>query len=203
MEFMGGEGLKSSRRAFVKQGLGLSLAATAGGEAVAKALAGYQPKSLTAAELASVKAIMARLIPADAASGGAVEAGAHVFLDRALASFHAKHLPTYRAALAELGGVAAMPTAALDALIAKLEKGELTGTTLADGGKAFFNLLRRHTLEGFLSDPMYGGNQDFIGWKLIGFHGVQVWFSAEDQQLNGKDDRPQRSVADFGGKPVA
>jgi hypothetical protein len=50
---------------------------------------------------------------------------------------------------------------------------------------------------------MYGGNQDFIGWKLIGFHGVQLWFSAEDQQLNARDDRPQRSVADYGGKPLA
>ena len=43
---------------------------------------------------------MARLIPADAESGGAAEAGAHVYLDRALAGFHARHLPTYRAALA-------------------------------------------------------------------------------------------------------
>ena len=170
---------------------------------MAEALTGYQPKTLTAAEMGVVKTLMARLIPADPASGGAAEAGAHVFLDRALASFHARHLPTYRTALAELGDVAAMPAAALDALIAKLEKGELTGTKLADGGRAFFNLLRRHTLEGFLSDPMYGGNQDFIGWKLIGFHGVQLWFSAEDQQLNARDDRPQRSVADYGGKPLA
>ncbi len=195
--------MESSRRAFVKQGLGLGLAATAGGEAVAKALAGYQPKSLTAAELASVKALMARLIPADKDSGGAVEAGAYVFLDRALGGFHAKHLPTYRTALAELGSVATMPAEALDALIAQMEKGALADTKLADGGRTFFNLIRRHTLEGFLSDPMYGGNQDFLGWKLIGFHGVQLWFSAEDQQLNGKDDRPQRSVADYGGKPLA
>ena len=195
--------MKSSRRSFVKQGLGLGLAVTAGSGGVAKALAGYQPKCLTGPEITAVKALMARLIPADSASGGAVEAGAHVFLDRALAAFHARHLPTYRAALAEIGDVAAMPAAALDTMISSMEKGELTGTTIADGGKAFFNLIRRHTLEGFLSDPIYGGNQDFLGWKLIGFHGVQVWFSAENQQLNGEDDRPQRSIADFGGAPVA
>jgi hypothetical protein len=195
--------VRCDRRDFVKQGLGFGLASTAGGEAVAKALAGYQPKTLTGPELAAVKALMARLIPPDPASGGAVEAGAHVFLDRALSTFHARHLPAYRTGLAELGGLAAMPAAALDALIGRMEKGELTGTKLADGGRAFFNLLRRHTLEGFLSDPMYGGNQDFIGWKLIGFHGVQLWFSAEDQQLNARDDRPQRSVADYGGKPLA
>ena len=195
--------MESSRRTFVKQGLGLGLVAATGGEAMAEALPGYQPKTLTAAEMGVVKTLMARLIPADPASGGAAEAGAHVFLDRALSTFHARHLPAYRTALAELGGLAAMPAAALDALIGRMEKGELTGTRLADGGRAFFNLVRRHTIEGFLSDPIYGGNQDFLGWKLIGFHGVQVWHSAENQRLSSKDDRPQRSIADYGGKPIA
>ena len=199
---MTAETFDSSRRGFVKQGLGLGLAA-AGGEAMARTLVGYQPASLTGPEFASVKALMARLIPADSASGGAVEAGAHVFLDRALATFHARHLPTYRAALAELDGLAVMPAAALDALIARMERGELTGAKLADGGRAFFNLIRRHTIEGFLSDPMYGGNHDFLGWKLIGYHGVQLWYSDESQQLNGDDVRPQRSIADYGGKPLA
>lgn len=35
----------------------------------------------------------------------------------------------------------------------------------------FFSLLWQNTLEGFLSDPAYGGNRDFAGWKLIGFPG--------------------------------
>jgi gluconate 2-dehydrogenase gamma chain len=25
------------------------------------------------------------------------------------------------------------------------------------------------TIEGFFADPVYGGNKDMIGWKLIGF----------------------------------
>jgi len=36
----------------------------------------------------------------------------------------------------------------------------------------FFRLLWRNTEEGFFSDPMYGGNKDGIGWRLIGFPGV-------------------------------
>jgi gluconate 2-dehydrogenase gamma chain len=36
----------------------------------------------------------------------------------------------------------------------------------------FFKLLLRNTMEGFFADPMYGGNRDKIGWKLIGFPGV-------------------------------
>ncbi len=212
---MASEILQSSRRGFVKQGLGVGLGlagAAAGGEGVAKALAGYQPKSLTGAELAVVNALMARLIPADPAAGGAAEAGAHIYLDRALAAHHAKHLDAYRSALAELeglakgerhAGIAAMPAAALDALITRMEKGELTGSKLDDGGKTFFNLVRRHTIEGFLSDPAYGGNRDFLGWQTIGYHGVQLWYPAEAQALNGKDERPQRSIADYGGGPKA
>lgn len=57
-----------------------------------------------------------------------------------------------------------------DAFLARLEKGE---ATLADAdGKAFFALLLQNTLEGFWSDPLYGGNRDMVGWKLIGFPGA-------------------------------
>jgi len=38
--------------------------------------------------------------------------------------------------------------------------------------KLFFDMLLRNTTEGFFADPMYGGNLDKIGWKLIGFPGV-------------------------------
>ncbi len=39
--------------------------------------------------------------------------------------------------------------------------------------KTFFELLRQNTIEGFFSDPIYGGNRDMAGWKLIGFPGAR------------------------------
>jgi hypothetical protein len=33
----------------------------------------------------------------------------------------------------------------------------------------FFGMVRNHTLIGFFSHPKHGGNQDRMGWKLIGF----------------------------------
>ena len=39
--------------------------------------------------------------------------------------------------------------------------------------RAFFDMLVQHTREGFLSDPIYGGNRDLSGWKTIGFHGPE------------------------------
>jgi gluconate 2-dehydrogenase gamma chain len=37
----------------------------------------------------------------------------------------------------------------------------------------FFSLLALHTRQGFYSDPIYGGNQNRVGWKLIGFEGPE------------------------------
>ena len=35
----------------------------------------------------------------------------------------------------------------------------------------FFPLLVLHTRQGFLADPIYGGNRDRVGWAVIGFPG--------------------------------
>jgi gluconate 2-dehydrogenase gamma chain len=40
-------------------------------------------------------------------------------------------------------------------------------------GVGFFALLLQNTEEGFFADPIYGGNRDMAGWKLIGFPGAR------------------------------
>ena len=37
----------------------------------------------------------------------------------------------------------------------------------------FFELLLKNTQEGFFADPIYGGNRDMVGWKMIGFPGAR------------------------------
>jgi len=37
----------------------------------------------------------------------------------------------------------------------------------------FFNLLVTHTRQGFLADPVYGGNRNHVGWQAIGFPGPE------------------------------
>jgi gluconate 2-dehydrogenase gamma chain len=52
-----------------------------------------------------------------------------------------------------------------------LENGEIK---YPDGdGKAFFEMILANTIEGFFADPIYGGNRDMVGWKLIGFPGAR------------------------------
>lgn len=41
----------------------------------------------------------------------------------------------------------------------------------------FFQALLEATIEGFFSDPLYGGNADMVGWKLVGFPGAFASFS--------------------------
>lgn len=41
----------------------------------------------------------------------------------------------------------------------------------------FFQALLDATIEGFFSDPLYGGNIDMVGWKLVGFPGAYASFS--------------------------
>ncbi|GAB2907803.1 gluconate 2-dehydrogenase subunit 3 family protein [Paralcaligenes ginsengisoli] len=51
--------------------------------------------------------------------------------------------------------------------------------------KAFFTLLWQNTQEGFLADPMYGGNRNFTGWALIGFPGPRYNY-VDEISLYGK-----------------
>lgn len=55
----------------------------------------------------------------------------------------------------------------------------------------FFELLRTHTLQGFLADPLYGGNRDMVGWKHVGFPGSRRSFSPEDMFDENYDVTPQ------------
>lgn len=69
------------------------------------------------------------------------------------------------------GAFAKLGAADQDDFLHRLEKGQvqLSG---ADG-VTFFDMLLQNTLEGFWSDPIYGGNRDMVGWKLIGFPGAR------------------------------
>ena len=53
-----------------------------------------------------------------------------------------------------------------DALLTRFQKGEVQAKRF--NSKAFFQRLVTLTLEGFLSDPKYGGNRDGVGWRFIG-----------------------------------
>jgi hypothetical protein len=131
--------------------------------------AGQSPKLsvLTAAQAVEVEAIAAQIIPTDS-TAGAREAHCVYFIDRALATFDRGQQPAYIQGLEDLQAktLQRYPNvrsfSALDSdqqikLLTEIEKTH------------FFEMVRVHTILGFLSRPEHGGNFEKIGWKLIGY----------------------------------
>jgi gluconate 2-dehydrogenase gamma chain len=79
---------------------------------------------------------------------------------------------------------AGLPDDQKDKVVSGLEQGSIK----LDGGngQAFFEQLLKNTREGFFADPVYGGNRDMIGWKMIGFPGARYdyrdWVERHDER---------------------
>jgi len=78
-----------------------------------------------------------------------------------------------------------------------------------DGGKIeleqvrsqfFFNMLLNNTIEGFFADPVYGGNRDKAGWKLVGFPGVAAVYTSFIEKHNVPYKAQPVSIADITGR---
>jgi gluconate 2-dehydrogenase gamma chain len=85
-----------------------------------------------------------------------------------------------------------------DSILTDMEADKATGFD-GPGAKAFFTQLRNDTIEGMFSDPMYGGNQGMVGWKLIGYPGAQRTYSAADFK-NTSFHRDPQSLAELMAK---
>jgi gluconate 2-dehydrogenase gamma chain len=137
---------------------------------------------------ATVVAFVERVIPGAPGKPGAKDAGVLNYIDLALSGAYADLQYFYRCGLGALDGYcrktynvpfAKLEAAKQDEVLGALEQGKASGFTWPTQ-QAFFNMLRTHTMEGMFADPIYGGNKDFAGWRLIGFPGAQPVFSAED-----------------------
>jgi gluconate 2-dehydrogenase gamma chain len=177
-----------------------------------------------AEEAAFIEAAVARLIPKDDQWGGALEAGVPNYIDKQLAGawgagerlyrsgpwqpgtpsqgYQLPFTPAelFRTALATIDkALAKTPFAQMSAdqqdnYLAGLEQG---GTDL--GGvpsEVFFSHLWECTLEGFFSDPVYGGNRNMISWRMIGFPGAYASYYDLVDQYGIKIDRPPMSLAE-------
>ncbi len=149
--------------------------------AAAAAKESATPLVLSAHEWRTLDAVAARIVPSDDGSPGGREAGCVNFIDKALAHEDAATRPSYTTGLRGLDVVAKrrhdrtfveLDEEKQDAILAALQDGQADGWP-GDAGPSpdFFETLRSHTLIGFLADPKYGGNRDFVGWKHVGYPG--------------------------------
>jgi len=161
--------------------------------------------TLTATEAATLSALLDGMFPADEHGPGALEIGVLDYLQRALTGPYNDLAPIYRRALAALDDVARrehgrsfsqLTNQQRDAMIARFECGQLEKSGLEDVA-GFFDLVWRHLREGLFADPVHGGNHQMLGWRLIGFPGAQVGYTAEEQQVGARIVREPRSVSEL------
>ena len=174
-----------------------------------------------------IEAACERLIPADELGAGASVAGVPNYLDKQLGGawgggerlyrsgpwqsgtpsqgyqlpftpaelFHAS-LRAIRRDLAHATPFHEMPGEAQDAYLKSLESGarDLDGVSSA----VFFDMLLKMTVEGFFSDPVYGGNRDMVAWRMIGFPGAYADYYESIDKHGEKFEREPMSLAEDG-----
>lgn len=103
----------------------------------------------------------------------------------------------YRAGIAEIqrycsakyhAAFDALPAVQQDEELRNLQEGKITLEIVP--ARLFFGMLWANTQQGFFADPMYGGNRDKIGWKLVGFPGVAAVYT----QFIELHNQPYRAV---------
>ncbi len=176
-----------------------------------------------AEEAAFIEAACERLIPGDEVGPGALQAGVPNYLDKQLGGAWGSGERLYRsgpwqqgtpsqgyqlpftpgelfhtalrAIRAEFkdGAFKDLPSEQQDAYLKSLEAGgrDLDGVPSA----VFFQMLLQMTVEGFFSDPVYGGNKDMVAWKMIGFPGAYASYYDLIDKHGVKLEREPMSLA--------
>ena len=185
----------------------------------------------SAAEAAFVEAAVDRLIPPDDLGPGATEAGVPTYIDRQLAGAWGAGERLYRSGPWHQGtpqqgyqlpftpaelfrnalrGIAQqgqkgtpfekMPGNEQDAFLTRLQNGtdDLEGVP----AKTFFESLLALTVEGYFSDPAYGGNRGGRSWAMVGFPGAYGNYYDLVDKHGIQFDLPPRSLAQDGGGDV-
>jgi gluconate 2-dehydrogenase gamma chain len=143
-----------------------------------------------AQDAATIAAFAERLMPGAPGKPGARDAAVLNYIDLALSGAYAELQDFYRRGLAQLDAYCRtthnetfvrLDAGRQDAVITALEQGKAAAFTWPTA-QAFFETVRTHTIEGMFADPVYGGNKDFAGWRLVGFPGGQAVYTPADLQ---------------------
>jgi gluconate 2-dehydrogenase gamma chain len=152
------------------------------------------------ADAATIAAFTERIMPSEPGKPGARDADVLNYIDLALAGAYAELQDFYRRGLASLEAhcratykesFVHLTPEKQDEVITALEEGKASEFTYPTA-REFFVTLRIHTMEGMFADPLYGGNRDFAGWRLVGFPGAQAIFTPSDL----------KSTAEFTRAPI-
>ncbi|OLB88131.1 MAG: hypothetical protein DMG86_02685 [Acidobacteria bacterium] len=132
-----------------------------------------------------IEAVAAQIIPSDDAPG-AREARVIYFIDRALMTFDVDKQLAYTQGLEDLQQKTLELFPVADGFSSRSSAQQIQLLTGIEHS-GFFELVRLHTIMGYLSHPDYGGNHNQAGWKLIGFEDKMTYappFGYYDTEYN-------------------
>ncbi|MGB7847344.1 MAG: gluconate 2-dehydrogenase subunit 3 family protein [Candidatus Acidiferrum sp.] len=160
------------RRQFIQ----LGAAAVAAGGVSCHRLSPNPWRFLTVAEARTLAAVCDQFVPPDR-DPGADWARVVNFMDIQLSGPYFSLRKTYRRGLASLDHssqaqfgkpFASLPSDQQIHLLKAMEKDELSDGWKETSPSAFFELLLKHTMQGYYGDPRHGGNRDHASWRMVG-----------------------------------
>jgi gluconate 2-dehydrogenase gamma chain len=126
-------------------------------------------ENITSAEAREFEAITSRILPTTD-TPGAREAGVIWFIDKTYGSIYAEFLANDRVMLADFqSGVAAIFSGA--ELFSDLDEADQDNYLRSRERTEFFETVRFKTMAGVFGLNSWGGNQNDVGWKLVGMDG--------------------------------
>lgn len=95
----------------------------------------------------------------------------------------------------QLGDMATMDAGARAAHVEQMsERDDITGTLIAE--------LWKLAKQGYFADPIYLGNYDYAGWRMVGFPGAHAYYSERVDEHKRSVTPPPRGIAhDRGATP--
>jgi gluconate 2-dehydrogenase gamma chain len=163
----------------------------------------------TPAEGEVVAAMTERIWPTTESSPGANEAGVVFYIDKSLSSFYRELKDMHREGIASLDSYTTktfgksfshLSAQQQDEVLSKMEKNaeEVRPFFSNPSAPVFFALIVKETREGLFTDPVHGGNRNFIGWKSIKYPGPKYYYTAEMQATYAPiNEAPYQSVGDL------
>jgi gluconate 2-dehydrogenase gamma chain len=117
-------------------------------------------------EARTLAAICDQIIPADDFPNATL-AGVVNYIDRQLARFYRPHRDAYREGLKNAQELSRKRFGQL--LEALQTEHQLQAVLLIEKEQVtFFEMVRRHTFEGYYGSPRHGGNRDAVSWRMLG-----------------------------------
>jgi gluconate 2-dehydrogenase gamma chain len=121
---------------------------------------------LSDSQAGTLVAICDQIIPADDFPS-ASQAGVLTYIDKQLVRHYRRHQDAYRDGLAQADAISRERFGRYLAEVKPDQQLQII-SSIEQQNHTFFELVRKHTIEGYYGSPRHGGNRDAVSWRMLG-----------------------------------